>query len=164
VRPSAVGRFRTVTLPDWPELRERMLAPKPAFVFTAYAIGRDPLKVRYDGAGAFTLAETGTTLVGEAWVTSAVEPQRFVRLRDAHGEVTGREEAGRPSLIAEVQGLRGSTTMRLWIDEEVGCIVRMERVNDPAPLVVLDDLTLDGQSAADSGNGTFENTRQSTTS
>jgi len=54
--------------------------------------------------------------------------------------------------------------MRLWIDEEVGCIVRMERVNDPAPLVVLDDLTLDGQSAADSGNGTFENTRQSTTS
>jgi hypothetical protein len=152
-----------VTLPDWPELRERMLAPKPAFMFTAYAIGRDPLKVRYDGAGAFTLAETGTTLVGEAWVTSAVEPQRFVRLRDAQGQVTGREETGRPSVIAEVQGLRGSTTMRLWIDEEVGCIVRMERVNDPAPLVVLDDLAVD-QSAADSGNGTFENTRQSTTS
>ena len=51
-----------MTLPDWPELRERMLAPKPAFVFTAYAIGRDPLKVRYDGAGAFSLAETGTAL------------------------------------------------------------------------------------------------------
>ena len=159
-----MGRLRTVTLPAWPELRDRMLAPKPAFVFTAYAIGRDPLKVRYDGAGSFTLAETGSTLVGEAWVTSAVEPQRFVRLRDAHGEVTGREETGRPSVIAEVQGLRGSTTMRLWIDEEVGCIVRMERVNDPAPLVVLDDLTVDGQSAADSGNGTFENTRQSATS
>lgn len=158
-----------MTLPDWPELRERMLAPKPAFVFTAYAIGRDPLKVHYDGAGTFSLAETGTTLVGEAWITSAVEPQRFVRLRDAHGEVTGREdEAGRPRLIAEVQGLRGSTTMRLWIDEEVGCIVRMERVNDPAPLVVLDNLAVDAQrgdqSAADSGNGTFENTRQSTTS
>ena len=151
-------------LPDWPELRERMLAPKPAFVFTAYAIGRDPLKVRYDGAGAFTLAETGTTLMGEAWVTSAVEPQRFVRLRDAHGEVTGREETGRPSVIAEVQGLRGSAAMRLWVDEEVGCIVRMERVNDPAPLVVLDDLAVDGHSAADSGSGTFENTRQSTTS
>jgi len=159
-----VARLPTVTLPDWPALRERMLAPKPAFVFTAYAIGRDPLKVRYDGAGAFSLAETGTTLVGEAWITSAVEPQRFVRLRDAHGEVTGREETGRPSLIAEVRGLRGSTTMRLWIDEEVGCIVRMERVDDPAPLVVLDGLTVDDQSAADSGSGTFENTRQSTTS
>jgi hypothetical protein len=142
-----------------------MLAPKPAFVFTAYAIGRDPLKVRYDGAGAFSLAETGTTLVGEAWITSAVEPQRFVRLRDAHGEVTGREdEAGRPRLIAEVRGLRGSTTMRLWIDEEVGCIVRMERTDDPAPLVVLDDLRIDDQSAADSGSGTLENTRHNTTS
>jgi len=46
--------------------------------------------------------------------------------------------------------------------------VRMERVNDPAPLVVLDNLAVDArrgdQSAADSGNGTFENTRQSTTS
>jgi len=164
MRRDAVARLRAVTLPDWAELRERMLAPKPPFRFTAYAIGRDPLKVRYDGAGAFSLAETGTTLVGEAWITSAVEPQRFVRLRDAQGEVTGREEAGRPSLIAEVQGLRGSTTMRLWVDEEVGCIVRMERVNDPAPLVVLDDLAVDGQSAADSGNGTFENTRHSTTS
>jgi len=160
-----MGRLPTVTLPDWPALRERMLAPKPAFVFTAYAIGRDPLKVRYDGAGAFSLAETGTSLVGEAWITSAVEPQRFVRLRDASGEVTGREdESGRARLIAEVQGLRGSATMRLWVDEEVGCIVRMERVDDPAPLVVLDDLAVDSQSAADSGNGTLENTRQSTTS
>lgn len=153
-----------MTLPDWPELREHMLAPKPAFAFTAYAIGRDPLKLRYDGAGSFTLAETGSALVGEAWVTSAVEPQRFVRLRDADGEVTGREEAGRPSWIAEVRGLRGSATMRLWIDEEVGCIVRLERADDPAPLVVLDDLTIGDQSAADSGSGTFENTRQSTTS
>src|SRR3954467_3539358 len=116
-----------------------MLAPKPAFRFTAYAIGRDPLKVRYDGAGTFSLAETGTALVGEAWITSAVEPQRFVRLRDAHGQVTGREEAGRPSLIAEVQGLRGSTTMRLWVDEEGGCIVRVGRGNDPAPPAVRPD-------------------------
>jgi hypothetical protein len=42
--------------------------------------------------------------------------------------------------------------------------VRMERVDDPAPLVVIDELVVDGQSAADSGNGTFENTRQSATS
>jgi len=155
-----MGRLRTVTLPDWPQLRERMLAPKPPIAFTAYAIGRDPLKVRYDGE-TFRIAETGTRLVGEAWITSAVEPQRFVRLRDAHGEVTGREQVGRPCVIAEVRGLRGATTtMRLWVDEEVGCIVRMERVDDPAPLVVLDDLTIEPQSVA-SGNGTDENTRQS---
>jgi hypothetical protein len=159
-----MARWRTVTLPDWLELRERMLAPKPAFVFTAYAIGRDPLKVRYDGSGSFLLAGTGTRLVGEAWVTSAVEPRRFVRLREAVGEVTGREDARRPALIAEVRGLRGSTTMRLWVDEEVGCIVRMERVDDPAPLVVLDDLQVDGYPSADSGNGTSENTRHSTRS
>ncbi|MEP6758012.1 MAG: hypothetical protein ABJB55_02335 [Actinomycetota bacterium] len=150
-----------MTLPDWPQLRELMLAPKPPIVFTAYAIGRDPLKVRYDGEGTFRIAETGTQLVGEAWITSAVEPQRFVRLRDADGEVTGRQDLGRPCVIAEVRGLRGATTtMRLWIDEEVGCIVRMERVDDPAPLVVLDDLSVESQSVA-SGNGTDENTRHS---
>ena len=155
-----MGRWRTVTLPDWPELRERMLAPKPPIAFTAYAIGRDPLNVRYDGAGSFHIAETGTKLVGEAWITSAVEPQRFVRLRDASGEVTGREKIGRPCLVAEVRGLRGATTtMRLWVDEEVGCIVRMERVDDPAPLVVLDDLEVGPVQSVESGNGTAENTR-----
>lgn len=153
-----------MTLPDWPELRERMLAPKPAIVFTAYAIGRDPLKVRYDGQGSFRLADSGRKLVGEAWITSAVEPQRFVRLREADGEVTGREDAGRPALIAQVRGLRGATSMRLWVDEEVGCIVRMERADDPAPLVVLGDLLVDGHSVLDGANGTPENTRQSSTS
>lgn len=152
-----------MTLPDWPQLRERMLAPKPPIAFTAYAIGRDPLRVRYGGDGTFRIAETGTRLVGEAWITSAVEPQRFVRLRDADGEVTGREDVGRPCVIVEVRGLRGATTMRLWVDEEVGCIVRMERVDDPAPLVVLGDLIVEAQSVA-SGNGTDENTRHSATS
>ena len=67
-------------------------------------------------------------------------------------------------MIAEVRGLRGATTtMRLWVDEELGCIVRMERVDDPAPLVVLDDLLVGPQSVA-SGNGTDENTRHSATS
>jgi hypothetical protein len=141
-----------------------MLAPKPAVTFTAYAIGRDPLKVRYDGEGSFRLAETGRQLVGEAWITSAIEPRRFVRLQHAEGVVTGREQATRPAIVAEVRGLRGATTMRLWIDEEVGCIVRMERVDDPAPLIVLDDLLLDDQSFAESGNGTSENTRHSTRS
>ena len=125
-----------------------MLAPKPPIAFTAYAIGRDPLKVRYDEEGTFRIAETGKQLVGEAWITSAIEPQRFVR----------------PCVIAEVRGLRGATTtMRLWVDEELGCIVRMERVDDPAPLVVLDDLLVGPQSVA-SGNGTDENTRHSATS
>jgi hypothetical protein len=126
-------------LPAWSVVRARMLSPKPALACTAYAIGRDPLQVRYED-GEFRLAETGTPLVGEAWVTSAIEPRRFVRLGDAHGEVTGREAIGaRPCVVAEVRGLRGATTvMRLWIDEEVGSIVRMERVDDPAPLVVLD--------------------------
>ena len=65
--------------------------------------------------------------------------------------------------MAEVQGLRGSATMRVWVDEEIGCIVRMERADDPSPLVVLDDLLVD-QSLADSGSGTRENTRHSATS
>lgn len=156
-----------MTLPDWPQLRERMLAPKPPFAFTAYAIGRDPLRVRYGGDGDFRLAESGSKLVGEAWITSAVEPRRFVRLGDAYGEVTGREDGARPCFVAEVRGLRGATTtMRLWVDEGVGCIVRMERVDDPAPLVVLADLQmLTGQSAVDvSGNGADAKARHSTTS
>ena len=152
-----------MALPDWPELREHMLAPKPAIRFTAYAIGRDPLKIHYDGRGSFRLADSGRPLVGEAWVTSAVEPRRFVQLRDADGSVTGHERARRPAFVAEVQGLRGSATMRVWVDEEIGCIVRMERADDPAPLVVLDDLLVD-QSLADSGSGTRENTRHSATS
>jgi hypothetical protein len=145
-----------------------MLTSKPPIRFTAYAIGRDPLRIRYDGAGSFRLADSGRELVGEAWVTSAVEPRRFVRLAEAEGVVTGRESMPRPAIVAEVRGLRGSTTMRVWIDAEVGCIVRMERTDDPAPLVVLDGLEVDGdpagQSAADSGNGTSENTRHNTRS
>jgi len=42
-----------------------------------------------------------------------------------------------------VRGLRGAkTVLRLWVDQEVGAIVRMERVDDPAPLVVLDELVV----------------------
>jgi hypothetical protein len=148
-----------VSIPDWPALREHMLAPKPAMRFTAYAIGRDPLQLRYDGAGGFLLADDDHPLVGEAWVTSAVEPRRFERLREAEGAVTGRESMPRPAFVAEIRGLRGRATMRVWVDEQIGCIVRMERADDPAPLVVLDDLLLEDQSLADSGNGTSENTR-----
>jgi hypothetical protein len=120
-----------------------MLGPKPPLTFTAYAIGRDPVKVRYD-EGTFVHVDSGSPLVGEAWITSAVEPKRFVRLADAYGEVTGAEEIGaRPCVIAEVRGLRGAkTVLRIWVDREVGSIVRMERVDDPAPLVVLDGLAV----------------------
>jgi hypothetical protein len=132
------------SLPDWPSVRARMLAPKPSLTFTAYAIGRDPVRVRYT-EGVFLHDESGSPLVGEAWITSAIEPRRFVRLGDAYGEVTGREvAAARRCVIAEVRGLRGATTvLRIWVDEEVGAIVRMERVDDPAPLVVLDDLVIE---------------------
>jgi hypothetical protein len=153
-----------VTVPDWHQLREHMLAPKPAFRFTAYAIGRDPLKIRYDGLGTFLLADSGHPLVGEAWVTSAVEPRRFARLREAEGVVTGRESMRRAAFVAEVRGLRGSATMRVWVDEQIGSILRMERVDDPAPLVVLDDLALEDQSLADSGSGTLENSRHNSRS
>jgi hypothetical protein len=147
-------------LPDWPTVRERMLAPKPPLVCTAYAIGRDPLRIHY-ADGTFRLP-SGSPLVGEAWITSAIEPRRFVRLGEADGAVTGREDVGRACVIAEVRGLRGATAMRLWIDEEIGCIRRMERADDPAPLVVLDDLVVADHS--DSGNGTDENSRHSATS
>ena len=163
-RPDAVGRLRTVTLPDWPELRERMLAPKPPIAFTAYAIGRDPLKVRYDDDGAFRLAETGTRLVGEAWITSAIEPQRFVRLRDAHGEVTGREEIGRPCVIAEVRGLRGARRRcACGSTRRSGASCGWSASTTPRRSSCW---TTCGrpQSAPESGSGTFENTRHSTRS
>jgi len=63
----------TVTLPDWPALRERMLAPKPALVFTAYAIGRDPLKIHYDGDG---MRFTNTIKGSGGTVT---DPNEFLR-------------------------------------------------------------------------------------
>ena len=132
------------SLPDWTTVRTHMLAPKPALTFTAYAIGHEPMKVRYRD-GAFLHAENDAPIAGEAWITSAVEPKRFVRLADAYGEIVGREDVGaRACVIAEVRGLRGATTvLRLWVDEEIGSIVRMERVDDPAPLVVLDDVMVE---------------------
>ena len=129
---------------DWPALRALMVAPKPALRCTAYAIGKDPVKVRYDGAGGFTDA-SGTRVEEEAWLTSAVEPSRFSALADAEGAVVGTERIGpRASTIAEVVGLRGGrATFRVWVDDETGCILRIERTDDPAPLVILDGLELD---------------------
>jgi hypothetical protein len=129
---------------DWPALRARMLAPKPALRCTGYAIGKDPTAVRYDGAGGFTNPDGGP-IEGEAWLTSAVEPSRFAALAAADGTIVGTEWVGsRTATIAEVAGLRGGkASFLVWVDDEVGCILRIERTDDPAPLVILDGLELD---------------------
>lgn len=131
---------------DWSGLRALMAAPKPPLACTGYAIGKDPLKVRFDGAGRFTRLDTDEDLVGESWLTSALEPARLAALDTVEGVLTGTEVvAGRPCTIAEVPGLRGGkATIRTWVDDATGCILRMERTDDPAPLVVVDDLRIEG--------------------
>jgi hypothetical protein len=122
-----------------------MAAPKPPLACMGYAIGKDPLKVRFDGAGRFTRLDTGEELVGESWLTSALEPARLAALDTAEGVLTGTEVvAGRPCTIAEVPGLRGGkATIRTWVDDATGCILRMEQTDDPAPQVVVDDLRVE---------------------
>jgi hypothetical protein len=97
----------------------------------------DPVKVRYDG----TFADaSGDPIEGEAWLTSAIEPSRFAALAQVDGVIVGTEVIGsRTTTIAEVAGLRGGRArFRVWIDDETGCILRLERTDDPAPLVFLD--------------------------
>jgi len=120
-------------LRSWEELRALMLGPKPPISATAFAIGKDPLKISFDGA--WTERDPG-------WVRSTIEPRHFAYLQSADGRVLRREETGRPAIVVDVEGLRreGGPTMRLWIDEETGCILRMERLDDPAPLLVLQDV------------------------
>ncbi len=120
-------------LPSWQELRALMLRPKPPISATAYAIGKDPVQIAFEGV--WTERDPG-------WVRSAIEPRHFVYLEAAEGRVLRTEETGRPAIVADVDGLRreGAPTMRLWIDEETGCVLRMERLDDPAPLLVLQDV------------------------
>jgi hypothetical protein len=131
---------------DWSSLRALMAAPKPPLTCTGYAIGKEPVTVRLDVDGRCTRADTGEELVGESWLSSALEPARFAALGTARGVLTGAEVVGgRPCTIVEVEGLRGGrATIRAWVDDETGCILRMERTDDPAPLVVLDDLRVEG--------------------
>jgi hypothetical protein len=117
-------------LPDWEAVRARMLAPKPPLRATAYAIGKPTVEAALPDAG-------------PTWALSALDPARFATLPGATGAITGRETAsGRNCVVAEVVGLRGKGAVRLWIDEEMGAILRMERADDPAPLVVLDDVRI----------------------
>lgn len=135
-----------MALPDWPSLRQRMFAPKPALRFTAYAIGKDPLRAQTDGEGRlFRDDGVPEELTGLGWLRSAIEPRLFAYLDGAEGDVLARERTGgREAIVVEVTGLRreGGAAFRLWVDEETGVVLRMERTGDPAPLLVLDGLTV----------------------
>ena len=138
---------------EWSSLRALMVAPKPPLTCTGYAIGKEPLAVRLDAEGRCTRADTGEELVGESWLSSALEPARFAALATARGVLTGVEiVGGRPCTIVEVEGLRGGkATIRAWVDDATGCILRMERTDDPAPLVVLDDLRVQSEGRGPAG-------------
>ena len=152
-------------LPTWEEVRALMLAPKPPLACTAFGLGRGgQVRVLFDGAETWFLEDDGrvelrasderSMLDGDdglrrtdgvhvhsfGWVKSAIEPRRLGSLQDADGAVTGREDAGgRPCLVVEASGLKreGGAPFRLWVDEETGVILRMVRIDDPAPLLVL---------------------------
>ena len=64
-------------------------------------------------------------------------------------------------------GYEAGDTVSEFYDDLLGKLVAWAPDRDRAIArmrAALDDLAVDGQSAADSGNGTFENTRQSTRS
>jgi hypothetical protein len=134
-------------LPGWEEVRALLLAPKPPLTCTAYAIGKDAVHVDFDGSGGWTFRLPDGSEHDDAsalsWATSAVEPSRFATLTGATGTVESLEDvAGRSSYVAQVHGLRGGKAgHRIWIDAETGCVVRIERTDDPAPLVLLDGLS-----------------------
>jgi hypothetical protein len=121
-----------------------MAAPKPSLTCTGYAIGKEPLRVRLE-AGRCRRADGGEEIAGESWLTTALEPARFAALAGASGVLVAAEVVGgRACTVAEVEGLRGGrATIRVWVDDATGCIVRMERVDDPAPLVVVADLQVE---------------------
>jgi hypothetical protein len=127
-------------MPTWEEVRALMLAPKPALTATAYAIAKDPAVVAHDGRGTWTI--DGAEPPSDAgWVLSAVEPSRLARLPEAQGTVTGWDRStGRDGIAVSVTGLRGSKPLHLIVDAGTGVILRSERADDPAPLVVLMDL------------------------
>ena len=115
-------------LPDWETVRALLLRPRPPLRATVYALGKPVTGVRL-----------GADDEGPAWAASWVDPSRFAGVHTADGEVVGEEPiGGRPTLVAEVRGLRGKGTSRVWVDRDTGAIVRVERMDDPAPLVVVE--------------------------
>jgi hypothetical protein len=113
-----------------------MLVPKPPAACWAFAIGKAPIRVAAgDDVGAMP-----------GWLASALEPSRFPALASSQGSVLTSEIVdGRPALVVEVRGLRGKMPLRLWVDAGIGTIVRMERTDDAAPLLVLDGLDPAGE-------------------
>jgi hypothetical protein len=137
-------------LPPWEAVRELLMAPKPALTCTVYGLGKPyPVRVAYDGDGVWTLDDGhGGSVTSLAWARSALEPERYANLTRAGGSVLRRErEGGRDLLVVDIEGLRreGGAALRAWVDEATGAIVRMERLNDPAPLVLVPDLREDGR-------------------
>lgn len=136
-------------LPGWPVVRDLMLGPKPPLSCTAYGLGKpNAVRVTHDGVGGWTLDDghrsTEATL---SWARSAVEPSRYANLANADGEVLRKEREGsRDALVVEIAGLRrpGGAPLRTWVDEATGAILRMERIDDPAPIVLVLDLREEG--------------------
>lgn len=135
-------------LVSWEAVRARMLAPKPALTCTAYGLGKPhPVRATHDGRGGWTLDDGhGADERSLAWARSALEPARYANLVHASGEVIRRErEASRDALVVDIHELRrrGGPALRTWVDEATGAILRMERLDDPAPLVLVLDLRED---------------------
>lgn len=141
--------MKDLQLPGWDEVRALMLSPKPALACTAYGLGKPhPVRVSHDGHGRWTLDDAHggdeTTL---SWARTALEPSRYANLAHASGEVLRREREGaRDTFVVDVHELRrtGGPPLRAWVDVATGAIVRMERIDDPAPLVLILDLREEG--------------------
>lgn len=120
-----------MSAPTWEQLRELMLAPTPPVTATVYAIGRDPASI-----------DTGAADPGPPWALAWVDPSRLAALPGTAGRVVGTDtEGGRDRWIAEVTGLKGRAPVKVWVDAQLGSIVRLERMDDPAPLVMIEGLT-----------------------
>ena len=120
----------TDALPSWGELLELLRSPKGALRATVYAMGKDPAPV-----------DLGAEDPGPSWAVAWVAPARLAVLPTATGRAVGRDrEGGRDRWVAEVAGLKGPSPVKVWIDAATGAIVRLERLDDPAPLVVVEGL------------------------
>ena len=136
-------------LPAWEDLRASMLAPKPALSCTVYGLGKPhAVRVAHDGLGRWELDDGhGGSEASLSWARSAIEPSRYPNLSLASGEVLRREREGaRDAIVVEIAALRrrGGPPLVVWVDEATGAIVRMERRDDPAPLVFVMDLSEGG--------------------
>lgn len=119
-------------LPTWDDVLALLRSPKPAdLTASVYAVGKPPTRV-----------DLGAGDPGPAWAVAWVDPARLATLGTSTGTVTGSDvEGDRRRWIASVEGLRGPAAVRVWVDAATGSVVRLERFDDPAPLVVVD---LDG--------------------